>query len=144
MRLHGGSGNPVISHILVARTQPRLSSKSVEKLPSGLPIIWVLGLRDRKIVSIWGQSIFRFVCFNLLLITTKEEGTPGVLDIKSNPLLFQISERAEQIALPGPPMGSAEIRNNVNFESATIATSERGLRGSTCDGSHGFNVSSAN
>lgn len=85
----------MVSHILVARTQPRLSSKSIEKLPSGLPIIRILCLCHLEVICIWGQSIFGLVCFYLLLVTTKEERTPGVFDIKSNTCFLEISERAE-------------------------------------------------
>merc|ERR1719473_1133336 len=103
----------MIRHILVARTQAGLCSKSVEELTLGVPIVRELRLGHGEVVSIWRQAILSFFCFDLLLVATQEKRTTRMLNVECDTFLVKISECAEQIALRSPPVGSAKVRDDV-------------------------------
>lgn len=109
VRQHCGRGDPVIRHFLVPRTQARLHAQIVKHPALGVPVVRKFGLGHREVVGIRGQAVLRLIRIYLLLGASQKERAARVLDIERDTLFLEVSERAEQVALCRPPVGSAEV-----------------------------------
>jgi len=122
VRSHRGGCDPVVGDVLIPRAETSAGSEVIVEVTLRVAIVRILGLRHGEVVSIRRQPVLALVSVDLLLGAMEEEGAAHVLDIECYPFFLEVSEGAEEVVLPRPPMRSAKVRHDMDVDAAAIAT----------------------
>lgn len=112
----------MVGDVLIPRAETSAGSEVIVEVTLRVPIVGILGLCYGEVVSIRRQPVFALVSLDLLLGALEEEGAARVLDIERYPFFLKVSEGAEEVILPRPPVRSAEVRHDMDIDAAAIAT----------------------